>query len=307
MSGVVDANWAAAASLGMDEATTTSLATALGLIHVLQVYTSCMVALATWDWLVCLKLEWAHIWRREWSLVKFLYIWTRYYGLLAFGLNLWLFNDNFTVEQCKKLHYLIAATCMWVTLGSEAILAVRTYAFLGKGKFIGAALLVMLLAETGFLLFVSIGAVHQTPQVFPRGPCTASDAPGKHIVSGFWLAPVAFDLICTFLTLYKAVRLQTVGVKNPIVAIFVREGLGYFLVLCCRLVLNLRASRDAGNPGGNFSSNSAGHPVFHSTPPIRGTQTGTINIPLDRIGNQEHYTNDDEYGGVKVQTLIMTG
>lgn len=36
-----------------------------------------------------------------------------------------------------------------------------------------------------------------------KGPCTASDKPGKHIVSGFWLAPVAFDLVCTFLTLWK--------------------------------------------------------------------------------------------------------
>ena len=39
-------------------------------------------------------------------------------GLIAYGLNLWLFNANFTVEQCKSLHYIIAATCMWVTLGS---------------------------------------------------------------------------------------------------------------------------------------------------------------------------------------------
>ena len=68
-----------------------------------------------------------------------MYLWIRYYGarspviplrvltanacpyhagLIAYGLNLWLFNANFTVEQCKSLHYIIAATCMWVTLGS---------------------------------------------------------------------------------------------------------------------------------------------------------------------------------------------
>ncbi|KAJ8093124.1 hypothetical protein PM082_020609 [Marasmius tenuissimus] len=315
MSGVEDANWAAAQSLGLDETTTSVLATGLGLIHVLQVYTSCMVALATWDWIVCLKLEWEHIWKREWSLVKFLYIWTRYYGLLAFALNLWLFNGNFTAEQCKPLHYFIAATCMWVTLGSEAILAVRTYAFLGKGKIIGGILLTMLLAETGFLLFVSIAA---------------------HIVSGFWLAPVAFDLVCTFLTFYKALQLQTIGAKNPIVKTFIREGLGYFLavafvnvlnaafmfqsnaniqnincflalvlsqVLCCRLVLNLRASRNNGTTAANFSSNSASHHAFQSAPPLRGTQNGTINIPLNRLANQEPYGNEDVYG-VKVQVDV---
>jgi hypothetical protein len=35
-------------------------------------------------------------------------------------LNLWLFNGNFTAEQCKPLHYLIAATCAFVVLGSYA-------------------------------------------------------------------------------------------------------------------------------------------------------------------------------------------
>jgi hypothetical protein len=110
---------------------------------------------------------------------------------------------------------------MWVTLGSgrsdfpnsfhkpnhvltEGILALRTYAFLGRPRWTAVLLSVLFIGEAAFLLYVSIAAVHQT--VLPlvkKGPCTASDAPGKHIVSGFWLAPVAFDLLCTFLTLAK--------------------------------------------------------------------------------------------------------
>ncbi|KAJ8095601.1 hypothetical protein PM082_023007 [Marasmius tenuissimus] len=336
MSGIDEANWAAVRSLGLDEETTSDFVTALGLIHVLQVYTSCMVTLATWDWLVCLKMEWIHIWKREWSSIKILYLWTRYYGLLTFALNLWLFNGNFTREQCQTLHYLIAATCMWVTLGSEAILAVRTYAFLGKNMVIGVALGAMLLGETGFLLFVSIAAVHQTPQVFSRGPCTASDAPGKHVVSGFWLAPVAFDLICAFLTFFKAVRLQMMGARNPVIKTFVREGLGYFMavafvnllnaafmfqsnaniqnincflalvlsqVLCCRLVLNLRASNEIGV---STADNSVNHHGFPTTPTIRShTQTGgSINFTLSKLKPREAYENEDDYGGVKVQVNV---
>ncbi|KAF9265732.1 hypothetical protein L218DRAFT_956715 [Marasmius fiardii PR-910] len=333
MSGIAEANWAAAASFGLDNETTSTFATALGLIHILQVYTSCMVTLAVWDWLSCLKMEWMYIWKRQWTLMKCLYLWTRYYGLLAFALNLWLFNDNFTAEQCKTLHYIIAATCMWVTLGSEAILAVRTYAFLGKGKVLGGILALMLLAETSFLLYVSIAGVHQTPQVFPHSPCTASDAPGKHIVSGFWLAPVAFDLICTFFTVYKAFQLYTVGVKNPIVGIFLREGVLYFLavafvnvlnaafmfqsnaniqnincflalvlsqVLCCRLVLNLRASRDSGSAS-SYSVQSGTHPVFNPNGG-RGTESSGISIPLSTIG--ESYS-EEMYSGVKVQVDVQ--
>jgi len=69
---------------------------------------------------------------------------------------------------------------------------------------IGILLGLMLVGETAFLLYVSIVAVFQIPPVLgTKGPCTATDKPGQHVVTGFWLAPVVFDLICTFLTMYK--------------------------------------------------------------------------------------------------------
>lgn len=93
---------------------------------------------------------------------------------------------------------------------TEAILAVRTYAFLGKKRWMGFTLGGMLALEMGYLLYVAIDGVGQIPpppfQDYDgviRGPCTASDKPGQHVVSGFWLAPVAFDLICTCLTVAK--------------------------------------------------------------------------------------------------------
>ena len=77
---------------------------------------------------------------------------------------------------------------------------------MGKQRWLGILLAGMLVSETAFLLYVAIAAVYQIPPM-PIGdmksPCTASDKPGQHIVSGFWLAPVAFDLICTFFTIYK--------------------------------------------------------------------------------------------------------
>ncbi|KAJ2916856.1 hypothetical protein MD484_g3541, partial [Candolleomyces efflorescens] len=336
MSGISGVNRAAAASVpGVDEATVQVLTVGLGLIHVLQVYTSSMVAIAAWDWVTCLTAEWEYIWKKDWSLIKCLYLWTRYYGLICFSINLWLFNAEFTVEQCKSLHYLIAATCMWTTLGSEAILAVRTYAFLGKARWLGILLVGMLLAETGFLLYVAIAAVYQIPPPpfpleNPRGPCTASDKPGSHVVSGFWLAPVAFDLICTFLTVWKALTLQQSIVRSPIIKIFVREGLGYFLavagvnvlnaafmfqknpnlqnincflalvlsqVLCCRLVLNLKGAQEStSRPGTN--SNTA-----NSYTPGAPRSTG-VSIPLRKYQQDSTFAQTDIYDGVKVEINV---
>ncbi|KAI0641585.1 hypothetical protein C8Q79DRAFT_918792 [Trametes meyenii] len=345
MSGMYEVNQIAAASIGADPVTTDLIATAFGLLHVLQVYTSAMMAVAVWDWLICLKVEWDVIWKRRWTPVKCLYLWTRYYGLFTYALNLWLFNANFTTQQCKTLHYLIAATCMWVTLGSEAILAMRTYAFLGRKKGVGIVLSTMLVGETAFLLYVAIAGVNQTIlPVVTHGPCTASDKPGQHVVSGFWLAPVAFDLFCTFLTLWKVTTLQARG--SRLVKIFVSEGLFYFIlvaavnvlnaifmfqsnaniqnincflaliltqVLCCRLVLNLRAqgqnvgvhTSEAVAVSAGLSTKGGNGPVFAHPSRRQDETVGTVSIPLERFNKPDTW-DEPTYprDGVKVHVAV---
>ncbi|KAF5324611.1 hypothetical protein D9611_004569 [Ephemerocybe angulata] len=332
MSGIPGVNRAAAESIALgNEQVISQLVTGLGLIHVLQVYTACMVSVAVWDWLTCLKMEWDYIWTKEWSIIKGLYIWTRYYSLVAFAVNLWLFQSNFSQEECKTLHYLIAAMCMWSTLGSEAILAVRTYAFLGKQRWLGALLAATLLGEMAFLLYVSVAGVSQIPPIpigDATGPCTASDKPGQHVVSGYWLAPVAFDLICTFLTLWKAMKLQRLVKSSRVVKIFIREGLGYFLcvcavnvlnaafmfqsnpnlqninsflalilsqVLCCRLVLNLKGAQE---PAKNLSSSDQQSFTPHA-------RSG-VSIPLRKYRDPAatDFSQNEIYDGVKVQVDI---
>ncbi|CDO75216.1 hypothetical protein BN946_scf184808.g2 [Trametes cinnabarina] len=238
---------------------------------------------------------------------------------------------------------------MWVTLGSEAILAMRTYAFLGCKRWIAVLLTAMLVGECAFLLYVSIGGVHQTVvPVVTKGPCTATDAPGKHVVSGYWLAPVAFDLFCTFLTLWKVTTLQTW--KSRLVKIFVGEGLFYFLlvsavnvlnaifmfqsnaniqninsflaliltqVLCCRLVLNLRAQAQSSFRGTDVPS-TKGPTIPAFARPVNPTTitTNTVNIPLERFerddsrgaGSDGERGWDEsswvDHGGVKVRVEV---
>jgi hypothetical protein len=105
--------------------------------------------------------------------------------------------------RCGSLSFLaVALVTDYIT--AEAILAVRTYAFLGKKKHIGIALVGMIVGEFAFLVFVAVKGVNQTAlAIGTAGPCTASDKPGQHIVTGFWLCPVVFDLICTFATMYR--------------------------------------------------------------------------------------------------------
>lgn len=223
---------------------------------------------------------------------------------------------------------------MWTTLGSEAILAVRTYAFLGKSPVLGVLLSAMLLGETGFLLYVAIAGVHQIDPIpigDMKGPCTASDAPGKHVVSGFWLAPVAFDLICTFLTLWKASSIKDVWRTSRIVQIFIREGLGYFLlvagvnvlnaafmfqqnpnlqnincflalvlsqVLCCRLVLNLMGTSEAQTDLSTYTTSE----LAFASQNARYDGAATT-IPLERYRGQTdtQLSHNDFYDSVKAQ------
>ncbi|KZV63171.1 hypothetical protein PENSPDRAFT_657506 [Peniophora sp. CONT] len=306
------------------------LVTGFKLTHVLQVYTSATMAVAVWDWIVCLGMEYDRIWKRAWTPVKFLYIWTRYYGLVCFAVNLWLFNDNFTTERCKTLHFLIAATCMWVTMGSDAILAVRTYAFLLRDKKVIIGLGILLTGECAYLLYVSIAGVFQVPILIgTEGPCTASDFPGKHVVSGFWLAPVAFNLICTGLTLMKVIQMRRLSTM-PIIATFVREGIFYFLavsavnvlnaafmfqsnaniqninallaliltqVLCCRMVLNLR--KPASQMETNTFSGRSGQAQHQPRSTAHGNSR--VAIPLNTLTSATHYDFSNQ---VKVQVDV---
>ncbi|KXN90551.1 hypothetical protein AN958_04223 [Leucoagaricus sp. SymC.cos] len=365
MSGIGAVNIAAASTIsGGDPQLQQILASGFQLIHVLQVYTSSMAPsvflTVLCHWLTNMSIvEWHRIWKREWSAIKCLYIWTRYYGIACFAINLWLFNAEFTEQQCKSLlvglacfkcfffrsclpsHYLIAATCMWVTLGSEAILAIRTYAFLGKKLWVAIMTSLMLVGETAFLLYVAIAAVYQVPLLIGgRGPCTASDKPGKHVVSGFWLAPVVFDLICTTLTVGKALMLRGVGVRSDIVSIFVHEGIFYFIavsavntlnaafmiqssnpslqninsylalilsqVLCCRLVLNLRNPTDhSTNHTGSesypsFAVSASRNPPNYSISLKK--YRGTTGVKSDDV----HNDSDELFEGVKVQVCHYT-
>ncbi|KAH6918759.1 hypothetical protein BKA70DRAFT_1136985 [Coprinopsis sp. MPI-PUGE-AT-0042] len=336
MSSIPGVNNLAASGLSLDETTTSAIAVGLNLIHVYQLYASAMLAVAVWDWMTCLQAEWYCIWKKEWSLTKGLYLWTRYYGIVCFSLNLWVWNSNSSQEECKSLYYIPAATCMWATLGSEAILAVRTCAFLGKKRWLCILLGGLLAGETAFFLYVAIDGVGQIP-ILPfsdadgviRGPCFTSDKPGQHVVSGFWLAPVAFDLICTFLTAAKALTLHRDVSRSPIVRIFIREGVFYFLavagvnvlnaafmfqknrniqtincflalvlsqVLCCRLVLNLKGARNGlvYNSGGAHSSQQSSVAVI--------SRTGGHNIALRRYNHQTFNDQSDPYpDGVKVR------
>lgn len=118
---------------------------------------------------------------------------------------------------------------------------------------------VLFLGETAFLLYASIAGTHQTSILgFKRKPCTTSDAPDRHIVAGFWMAPVGFDLLCTVITIYK-VRLRpaagacqcrsvitqaaTLGTHlSHIIKTFLSEGILYFIVSLLAITLFLALS-----------------------------------------------------------------
>ena len=59
-----------------------------------------------------------------------------------------------------------------------------------------------------------------------------------YTVSGFWLAPVAFNLICTGLTLVKVIQMRRLS-SMPLIATFVREGIFYFVAVSAVNVLNV--------------------------------------------------------------------
>ena len=71
------------------------------ILHILTSEVNCR------DWLVCLGREWRVIWKGEWSLVKVLYIFTRYWSLPTMAVSLWAFTDMFEFSYCHKFVHVV--------------------------------------------------------------------------------------------------------------------------------------------------------------------------------------------------------
>ncbi|KAG8904380.1 hypothetical protein FRC00_013996, partial [Tulasnella sp. 408] len=122
--------------------------------HLVQIIFCSFYSVAVWDWLVSLKKEYRLIWQSKWSVIKVLYLLSRYWVLFIFPYVLWCYVEDHSLETCQKIFKSPVALAMWNQLWAEGVLLVRTFAFLGNKMTTLIPLLLLLSCMVGYQIYV---------------------------------------------------------------------------------------------------------------------------------------------------------
>lgn len=219
-----------------------------------------MYAVVLWDWIISLPREWQYIWKTSWTPVKAAYLFCRYWVITVVPYLLYAFVNNHSLETCQKIykvsHLIICNLCslivllqipvalaMWNQVGSESVLLIRTYAFFNRNKIVLAGLLCALGGMIAYQLYVDTSQMIVLPFLNPpfnEGPCFPISKPHSAHLLGFFIAPLGFDTIVTFMTICKAfyVRRRNGGPSSRLIQTFLREGVFYYLLISIANLIN---------------------------------------------------------------------
>ncbi|KAK9894346.1 hypothetical protein P389DRAFT_190735 [Cystobasidium minutum MCA 4210] len=214
------------------------------------------------DWISTLGSEYKRIWKADWTVIKGLYIITRYSPLILSILVLQGFNVNYTEAQCRKtLMPLANALPLLVQATVSGIVMIRCYAIWNRNKWILAFFLALQASQSavgGWLVGTYIRVV---PFPGGRGPCIYMISRPTMTVG--CILSVIFDFSATGLLVYRAYQIKNRvagGLKSDILSLVVRHGALYALGLGLSVVANLTFGAMSlkyntpfrGYPGSNF-------------------------------------------------------
>jgi len=156
---------------------------------------------------------------------------------------LYAFVNNHSLETCQKIYKIPVALAMWNQVGSESVLLIRTYAFFNRNKIVLAGLLCALGGMIAYQLYVDTSQMIVLPFLTPpfnEGPCFPISKPHSAHLLGFFIAPLGFDTIVTFMTICKAfyVRRRNGGPSSRLIQTFLREGVFYYLLISIANLIN---------------------------------------------------------------------
>ncbi|KZV97940.1 hypothetical protein EXIGLDRAFT_763983 [Exidia glandulosa HHB12029] len=261
------------------------------------------------DWLLCMDHELNLLKTPGFSPAKAVYALCRYSALLSGAVTVWT-QVAAPLELCPRifqlpLYFTVLNVSLYIRVthvlndyspsthkfsGAAGVLIVRLYAFTGSNRRIAGFMLCCIAAVLSYQLWVvssQIKIVEGPPACFPVDKPKAVRA-----LSGFFLAPLLFDVTATSIFVYHGRRTNLrLSELSGAVRVFIKEGALYFIaistinlinavlnfqgqkeysglavpfhmimpnVLACRLVINLRSSTHEttlpGLPSGAYST-----------------------------------------------------
>lgn len=132
---------------------------------------------------------------------------------------------------------------MWNQVGSESVLLIRTYAFFNRNNYILWLLVSALSGVVAYQLYVDATQMLLLPffkPPFESGPCFPMSKPHSAHLLGFFIAPLLFDTLVTFMTVFKAfyIRRTNGGPNSRLIQTFLREGVFYYILISIANLVN---------------------------------------------------------------------
>ncbi|KAJ7875272.1 hypothetical protein B0H14DRAFT_2715884 [Mycena olivaceomarginata] len=146
------------------------------------------LALLTYDTLLNVDMEYRHIWKSKGSLIKCLYLWSRYATFL-----------DVTLEALIYSTFGIGIT--------EIILMVRTYALYGRSKKLLGFFLIMWLSIVGFCTWAAINWSQSViVDLSPKISCDLYSS--SNVLLACFIALLAAETVIVGLTVWKAIQIS---------------------------------------------------------------------------------------------------
>ncbi|KAK0504321.1 hypothetical protein EDD18DRAFT_495569 [Armillaria luteobubalina] len=209
----------------------------------LQTY-NCAYAIMVWDTLLTLSKEKRKIWDREWSPVKIIFLFNRYYGIASITVNLCFYNIQVPTEECAKYVKAEPLIANFTIISYQSILLLRCYAVWLCDKRI-------LYCGVGMLICQFVEAMYACSRFYPLpvtgevGPCVVQGE--KFWIASVFLFPTITDTVLTIVTFARVFHI-TPKTRSSVISRFLREGFLFFLIVfvgnCANGILYLQPNRD---------------------------------------------------------------
>ncbi|KAI0756567.1 hypothetical protein C8Q80DRAFT_1264608 [Daedaleopsis nitida] len=201
-----------------------------------------MYAIAIWDWFFGLQREWRFIWKTSWTPVKVAYLFCRYWVLAVVPYLLYAFCTDHPLDYCERNFRIPVALAIWNQVAAECVLLIRTYAFFNRNIYILVLLVSALAGVVSYQLYVATSQMLLLPFIPPNveGPCFPMSKPHSAHLLGFFVAPLLYDTMVTFMTVCKAItiRRRNGGPSSRLIQTFLREGVFYYILISIANLVN---------------------------------------------------------------------
>ncbi|KAH7918276.1 hypothetical protein BV22DRAFT_1100573 [Leucogyrophana mollusca] len=214
-------------------------------VYALQLNTCTSVvslAILAYDYLLTLDLEIKYIWHAHWSIVKWLYLLTRYLPFIEAVVVLTrILAPGLDAETC---HILMVSNCWMYTVGmgmSEVVLMIRTWAVWERRRSIGVGLIIYLFVLTTPTWWATLRFSRSITYALPPTPSIVGcmTIHNNALVAIDWVLLMVMELGVLMLMVIKAVKNYK---KNPgltLYKVILRDGIAYYINLWALSIINL--------------------------------------------------------------------